>query len=45
MMLFLTVICDTFTNEKKIAVAVPVTRIEVEAAGSEAMLVLSCSIL
>ena len=39
----LTVECDTFSNEKKDAVDVPVTSVEVEVTGSEAMLALSFS--
>ena len=38
-----TVDCDTFSNEEKVAVVVPVTSVEVT--GSEAMLTLSFSTL
>ena len=42
-MLSFTVDCDTFSNDEKVAVDVPVTCVEV--AGSEAMIALSFSIL
>ena len=42
---FLTVDCDTFSNEEKVAVVVPVTSVEVEVTCSETMLALSFSTL
>ena len=41
----LAVDCDTFSNEEKVAVVVPVTSVEVEATCSEAMLAPSFSTL
>ena len=40
-----TIDCDTFSNEEKVAVVVPVTSVEVEVTGSDAMLDLSFSTL
>ena len=37
--------CDTFSNEDKVAVVVPVTSVEVEVTRSEVMLALSFSTL
>ena len=41
----LSVDCDTFSNEEKFAVVVPLTSVEVEETRSEAMLVLCFSTL
>ena len=37
--------CDTLSNEEKVAVVVPVTNVEIEVAGYEAMFALSLSTL
>ena len=42
---YLTVDCDTSSNDEKVAAVVPVTSVEFEVTVSEAMLVLSFSIL
>ena len=41
----LTLECDTFSNEEKVAVVVPVTSVEVELTASEAMRAISFSTL
>ena len=41
----LTLECDTFSNEEKVSVVVPVTSVEVELTASEAMRAISFSTL